>query len=166
MPDLAGRVKSGDLLKKERVMIRVSEPVPAKRPDESVGGKDEKYFEMRAQARSTERKFMATGNGSVTTRRRSPSIRSRTRISASGRLGRKSMDVTRDLRDMGVIARDAAQEAISRMGNNASAYLKQGKDKVKQAGDGFEDYIRESPLKSILIAAGVGLVLGRFWMRR
>jgi ElaB/YqjD/DUF883 family membrane-anchored ribosome-binding protein len=27
-------------------------------------------------------------------------------------------------------------------------------------------YVREQPLKSILIAAGVGLVLGRFWLRR
>jgi ElaB/YqjD/DUF883 family membrane-anchored ribosome-binding protein len=30
----------------------------------------------------------------------------------------------------------------------------------------FAQYVREQPLKSILIAAGVGLVLGRFWLRR
>ena len=42
----------------------------------------------------------------------------------------------------------------------------QGREKVRQVEQSIEQYIREQPLKSMLIAAGVGLVLGRFWMRR
>jgi ElaB/YqjD/DUF883 family membrane-anchored ribosome-binding protein len=30
----------------------------------------------------------------------------------------------------------------------------------------FEQFIRQQPLKSLLIAAGVGMLLGGFWMRR
>jgi ElaB/YqjD/DUF883 family membrane-anchored ribosome-binding protein len=37
---------------------------------------------------------------------------------------------------------------------------------VQQTEHIIEEYIREQPLKSVLIAAGLGLVLGRFWLRR
>jgi hypothetical protein len=30
----------------------------------------------------------------------------------------------------------------------------------------FEQYVRERPVKSVLIAAGIGLLFLRFWMRR
>ena len=31
---------------------------------------------------------------------------------------------------------------------------------------GVEDYIKEQPIKALLIAAGVGLLVGLFWRRR
>jgi ElaB/YqjD/DUF883 family membrane-anchored ribosome-binding protein len=49
---------------------------------------------------------------------------------------------------------------------SASEYCEEGRDKVRRAERGFEQYVREQPLKSVLIAAGVGMVLGRFWIRR
>jgi ElaB/YqjD/DUF883 family membrane-anchored ribosome-binding protein len=36
----------------------------------------------------------------------------------------------------------------------------------KQVERSVAQYVQEQPLTSLLIAAGVGLVLGRFWMRR
>ena len=44
--------------------------------------------------------------------------------------------------------------------------IEQGRDNVHGVLCNFEQYVRERPLKSVLIAAGVGLLFGRFWMRR
>ncbi len=67
---------------------------------------------------------------------------------------------------MGEIAKDVAQEKLGELRENASEYCEQGQDKMRQVERSFEQYIRERPLKSILIATGVGLLLGRFWVRR
>ena len=85
---------------------------------------------------------------------------------ASDRLGKQARKVTEDLQDLGGIAGDAAQEKLGQLRENASDYYEEGREKVHQVERTFEQFIRDQPLKSILIAAGVGLVLGRFWMRR
>ena len=74
--------------------------------------------------------------------------------------------MTKDLQGMGAIARDAAQEKLGHLQENASEFYEQGRDKVRQAARTLEQFIGEQPLTSVLIAAGVGLLLGRFWMRR
>ena len=51
------------------------------------------------------------------------------------------------------------------MQDNASACYGRGRDKVHYTERSVDQFIREQPLKSVLIAAGVGLLLGRFWMR-
>ena len=53
-----------------------------------------------------------------------------------------------------------------KLGAGAADGASAGRDKVQQVERSFAQYVREQPLKSILIAAGVGLVLGRFWLRR
>ena len=67
---------------------------------------------------------------------------------------------------MGSIARDVAQEKLEQLRESATEYRDQGRDKIQEVERTIEDYIRERPIKTILIAAGVGLLLGRFWMRR
>ena len=62
--------------------------------------------------------------------------------------------------------RDTAQEKVERLRAGAADCASEGRDKVAQVERSFAQYVREQPLKSILIAVGVGLVLGRFWMRR
>ena len=109
---------------------------------------------------------MATVNGDVHTKRNAAPNRARSERSASDRLGRKARKVTKDLQEMGEIAKDAAQERLGQLRENASEYCEQGQGKVQQVERSFEQYIRERPLKSILIAAGVGMLLGRFWRRR
>ena len=103
---------------------------------------------------------MATGNGAVHTRR------AQSKRPASDRLDRQSRQVTKDLRQIGATAKAVAREKLGQLRDNASDYVEQGRKKKQQIEHGFEQYIRESPLKSILIATGVGLLLGRFWRRR
>ncbi|MSR60717.1 MAG: DUF883 family protein [Planctomycetaceae bacterium] len=85
---------------------------------------------------------------------------------ASDRLREQAGAVAKDVQEMGGIARDAAQEKFGQMQENASELCDQGRDKVRQAARSLEQYIAEQPLASVLIAGGVGLLLGRFWMRR
>jgi ElaB/YqjD/DUF883 family membrane-anchored ribosome-binding protein len=67
---------------------------------------------------------------------------------------------------MGAVARDVAHEKLEDFQENASAVYEQGRDKVREATRTLERFIAEQPLTSVLIAAGVGLFLGRFWMRK
>jgi ElaB/YqjD/DUF883 family membrane-anchored ribosome-binding protein len=83
----------------------------------------------------------------------------------SERLG-KQAEVKKDLQEMGEIVRDAAQEKLGHVGESASAYFEQGRTKAHGIACACEQFLRERPLGSVLMAAGVGWLLGRFWKRR
>jgi len=85
---------------------------------------------------------------------------------ANGRMGKQARKVIQDVQEMGGAARDVAQEKLEHLRESASEYKDQGRDKVEQVERTIEQFIRERPLKTVLIAAGVGLLIGRFWMRR
>ncbi len=63
-------------------------------------------------------------------------------------------------------AKDVAQEKLQKMGETASEYYHQGLEKARGWEQGLESYVREKPVQSILIAAGVGLLFGFLWTRR
>jgi ElaB/YqjD/DUF883 family membrane-anchored ribosome-binding protein len=73
--------------------------------------------------------------------------------------------VTKDLQEMGNIAGDAVQENLGQMRETASKYYEHGRDQAHKVERSFEQFIRDQPFKSLLIAAGVGIFLGRFWRR-
>jgi len=81
----------------------------------------------------------------------------------SDRLGDQAMVVTKDIQEMGGIAKDAAQETLGQLREQAAGYYQQGQDQVQSVVSAFEQSVRQQPLKSVLIAAGVGLLLGRLW---
>jgi ElaB/YqjD/DUF883 family membrane-anchored ribosome-binding protein len=81
----------------------------------------------------------------------------------SDRLGAQAKVVKKDLQEMGDIARDATQEKLGELRENASGYYQQGQDKVQGVVSAVEQSIVQQPLKSVLIAVGIGLVLGRLW---
>jgi len=81
----------------------------------------------------------------------------------SDRLGEQAKVVTKDLQEMGHIAGDAAREKVEGLRENASGYYQEGQEKVQGVVSGFEQSIVQHPLRSVLIAVGVGLVVGRLW---
>jgi ElaB/YqjD/DUF883 family membrane-anchored ribosome-binding protein len=109
---------------------------------------------------------MAAIKESVRTKRQAAANGGRSDRPASGRLRKQATAVSKDLQAMGGTARDAAQEKLGQLRDNASEYFEQGRDKAHQVERTLAQFILDQPLKSILIAAGVGLLLGRFWMRR
>ena len=82
------------------------------------------------------------------------------------RLGAQAKEVSNDIKEMGHILKDAAQQTIGQVRENATAFYEQRRDRVQSIGSKFTQYVRDRPVKSLLIAAGVGLLLGRFATRR
>src|SRR5688572_26805870 len=80
------------------------------------------------------------------------------------------------LRDLGTQARTAATEQVQQIRQTAEEYYEQGRQKAQEYYDqgrqkameyqeNLESYVREQPVKAILIAAGVGLLVGMLWRR-
>ena len=86
--------------------------------------------------------------------------------SASERLGAQAKTVSNDIKEMGDIVREAAQEKVGEARENATECYEQGRDKIYGIGGTVTRYVRDQPVRSLLIAVGIGLVLGRFSTRR
>jgi len=82
------------------------------------------------------------------------------------RLGKQATKVKKDLEQMGGTAKDIAEEQLEQVGEIASEYYEQGRDKVHGVACACEQFIRERPLRSVLMAAGIGWLLGQVWKRR
>jgi len=74
--------------------------------------------------------------------------------------------VREDIRKLGRIAKDAAQEKVDEARQAATDYYGQGRERAGEMEDQLVEYIREKPIKSMLIAAGIGAFFGFFWSRR
>jgi ElaB/YqjD/DUF883 family membrane-anchored ribosome-binding protein len=96
---------------------------------------------------------------------------------AGDRFRAQSGTVREEVRELGRVTRDAAQEKLDGARQTAEEVYQQGRQKAEElldqgkrkAGDVEDqvvDYIREKPLKALAIAAGVGLVLGVFFSKR
>jgi ElaB/YqjD/DUF883 family membrane-anchored ribosome-binding protein len=85
--------------------------------------------------------------------------------SAADQIKESAQQVTENLRSIGSHARDAAGEKINDLKDQANQYYQQGRDHAQEWEKGLEEYVQEKPLQSLLIAAGVGLVLGLLWKR-
>ena len=82
-------------------------------------------------------------------------VESGTDATAKAKLRSQTETVREDLRELGKITKDVANEQIE-----------VARKEVKQMEDHLLAYVREKPVKSILIAGGVGLVLGVLLARR
>jgi ElaB/YqjD/DUF883 family membrane-anchored ribosome-binding protein len=61
--------------------------------------------------------------------------------------------------------RDTASEMITQGSEITSAYSDQGREQIEHAGQYLEEHIRDKPLESVVLAAGLGVVLGLLWKR-
>ena len=61
--------------------------------------------------------------------------------------------------------RDAAAEKYENIKDSATEYYQAGRDKAVEWENQIEEYVRERPIKSLLMAAGVGILLGILWKR-
>jgi ElaB/YqjD/DUF883 family membrane-anchored ribosome-binding protein len=92
--------------------------------------------------------------------------RSRSGRSNGKKLRRQAAQVGDHLQEMGTIARHAAQDRVDGLRDAAAEYYERGLDKMQEMEHSVEGYICNQPVKSVLIAAGLGLFVGRFLMRR
>jgi len=77
----------------------------------------------------------------------------------------KAAEVGQNLRDLGGQVRDQAREKYEQFSTQARNYYDQGRETAEQWEQSLESYVQEKPLQSLLIAAGVGMLLGILWKR-
>jgi ElaB/YqjD/DUF883 family membrane-anchored ribosome-binding protein len=70
-----------------------------------------------------------------------------------------------NIADVAHTAKDAVTDTFHSLRDRASIKYDEGKEKVGEYRDQLAECVRESPMKSVLIAAGVGLALGFLWRR-
>jgi ElaB/YqjD/DUF883 family membrane-anchored ribosome-binding protein len=89
--------------------------------------------------------------------------------SGSGNVGEQVRDaatqVSQNLREAGSQLRDQAQEKYNQLRDSASQYYEEGRQRAQEWEQNLESYVQEKPIQSLLIAAGVGLVIGFLWRR-
>lgn len=85
---------------------------------------------------------------------------------AMERFGTQAKEMGKDFQEIGGTAVEALQEKFGELHDTAAEYYEQGKDKFSEVERSIEQFIKQQPLKSVLIAAAAGWLFGRFWMRR
>ena len=85
--------------------------------------------------------------------------------SSTDQLRDTANQVGENIRNLGSQARDAATEKFNDLRQQATDYYDQGRAQAREWEEGIESYVQEKPIQSLLIAAGVGLVLGMLWKR-
>ena len=78
---------------------------------------------------------------------------------------RTTQTVKEDLKELGGRASEMAQEKLEQVKAGAEEWVQEGRERVEQMEESLERYIAEHPIKSMLIAAGVGLIVGRVVLR-
>ena len=65
----------------------------------------------------------------------------------------------------GKVAENVARK-VDEVAGSARDLYERGRDRVVEIRDSVDDYVRERPLRAMLIAAGVGLCVGLVLARR
>ena len=76
-----------------------------------------------------------------------------------------AQQVQENLRNLGGQVRDAATQQYGQLRDQATNYYEQGRQRATEMEQSLEQYVHEKPLQSLLIAAGVGMLLGVLWKR-
>jgi ElaB/YqjD/DUF883 family membrane-anchored ribosome-binding protein len=76
-----------------------------------------------------------------------------------------AQQVQDNLRNLGSQVRDAATEKYGQLRDQAADYYEQGRQRATEMEQSLEQYVQEKPIQSLLIAAGVGVLLGVLWKR-
>ncbi len=85
--------------------------------------------------------------------------------STTQQLKSSASQIGNDLRELGGKARDAAAESFENLRGQAGEYYEQGRERAREMEQSLEQYVQEKPIQSLLIAAGIGMLLGILWKR-
>jgi ElaB/YqjD/DUF883 family membrane-anchored ribosome-binding protein len=83
----------------------------------------------------------------------------------AGNLKESAAQVGENLRNIGSQVRDQASQQYGQLRDQASEYYEQGRQRAMEMEQGLEQYVQEKPIQALLMAAGVGLLLGILWKR-
>jgi ElaB/YqjD/DUF883 family membrane-anchored ribosome-binding protein len=78
----------------------------------------------------------------------------------------KAAAIGHNVQEIGRISREVAHDTMDVLKENAGDYYQQGVQKAKSMEQNLEGRIRENPLQSLLIALGLGFLVGMLFRRR
>ncbi len=84
----------------------------------------------------------------------------------SAELHKKAVGLGHDVKDIGRIGGELATDAAHITEEHISEYYKEGVKKAKGLAGNLETEIKKNPIRALMIASGVGLLLGVLWHRR
>ena len=84
---------------------------------------------------------------------------------AQSSLRDSAAQVGENIRNIGGQVRDQATEQYNQLRDQASEYYEHGRQRAMEMEQSLEQYVQEKPIQALLMAAGVGLLLGVLWKR-
>ena len=84
---------------------------------------------------------------------------------SAGSLKDTASEVGENLRNLGSQVKDQATQQYENMRQQATDYYEQGRERAMQMEQTLEEYVQEKPIQALMIAAGVGVLLGLLWKR-
>jgi ElaB/YqjD/DUF883 family membrane-anchored ribosome-binding protein len=84
---------------------------------------------------------------------------------AAGNLKESAAKVRENIRNIGSQVRDQATQQYDQRREQAGEYYEQGRQRAMEMEQNLEQYVQEKPIQALLMAAGVGLLLGILWKR-
>jgi len=85
---------------------------------------------------------------------------------AGSTLRQQSTKIVEDVRELGQMALDSASEKAHELRDRGTAALEAGRSRTRAARHDLEQFVRDHPLRSLAIAAGIGALLGYRWRGR
>lgn len=77
----------------------------------------------------------------------------------------KAGEAAENLKNLGGQVRDAAAENFGNYRQQANEYISEGRETAREWERSLETFVQEKPLQAVLVAAGVGMLLGLIWKR-
>jgi ElaB/YqjD/DUF883 family membrane-anchored ribosome-binding protein len=90
-------------------------------------------------------------------------------MATSSNIKRNSNDlhpVVKDVHDVRDAAKRIATDGAEAIRETAHHYLDEGRSRVQHLGENVQSKVEEQPLKALLLAAGIGFLVGAIWTRR
>ena len=81
-------------------------------------------------------------------------------------LGEQSHRVLDEVKELGSTALASASDAASQLRQRGAAALEAGKERATEAKGQFDSVVSDNPVKSVLIALGIGAAIGYALRRR
>ena len=86
--------------------------------------------------------------------------------SAASEARNAAASVAGKMRDAGSHAADYVRGRFEHLNEGAHHAFDSGRETAKRWEHSAEDYVKTRPMRSLLIAAGVGILIGVLWKRR
>jgi ElaB/YqjD/DUF883 family membrane-anchored ribosome-binding protein len=81
-------------------------------------------------------------------------------------ISERASAVAKDFQDVRSATKQMATDSVDALRCTANDLLDEGRAKARELGQNVQSKVQEKPVKSVLIAAAIGFLLGVFWKRR